>query len=319
MNTNPNGGSGRLTLANYERLGRVRGSIEAGIEEVLRQADADPRLPRDRAVRLVLLRKGLIPWLAGIDPDTGSPRRRVARRSEISEEAAPLVDRLVEARLLSTDTDPISGEATIEPAHEALLRQWDLLQGWLKEDFALLATLDNVRRAARDWDANARDKAWLVHLGNRLAEADAINLRPHIRGMLKPYEPDYLDNCQSLDRKKMLYEVLLYRQISDYIKPYVIAEKQRLELEIENVNKSWKYRFSLDAEKNKQTISALENFIQKRGRWHPSPPKLLRTLGAWEDYLDVFVFPCCGMHVLGDQTAAMPSQLRQDGCEDVPV
>ena len=29
---------------------------------------------------------------------------------------------------------------TIEPAHEALLRQWGLLQGWLKEDLAALAT-----------------------------------------------------------------------------------------------------------------------------------------------------------------------------------
>ncbi len=55
-----------------------------------------------------------------------------------------MIDLLVEERLLSRDTrvkrDPQTGdeirEPTIEPTHEALLRQWGLLGGWLKHDFA---------------------------------------------------------------------------------------------------------------------------------------------------------------------------------------
>ena len=153
------GARGRLTLADYEQLGGVKGSIEAAVARALRAADGDPRIPADRAARLTLLRRGLIPWLAGIDPETGSPRRRVARKSEIPEEARPLVDLLVEQRLLSTDVAQDSGEVTIEPAHEALLRQWGLLQGWLKEDFTALSTLESVKRATRDWDANAKAQA----------------------------------------------------------------------------------------------------------------------------------------------------------------
>ena len=115
------------------------------------------RAPAARNARLALLRRGLIPWLAGIDPETGSPRRRVARRADIPEEAAPLIDLLVEQRLLATDRvavregDTGQTEITIEPAHEALLRQWGLLRGWLEEDFAALTTLEGVKRAARDW------------------------------------------------------------------------------------------------------------------------------------------------------------------------
>ena len=52
-----------------------------------------------------------------------------------------------------------TGEATIEPAHEALLRQWGLLQGWLTEDAGLLAVLEGVKRASRDWAANNRRRA----------------------------------------------------------------------------------------------------------------------------------------------------------------
>src|SRR5215813_9517200 len=164
---------GTLKLAHYDALGRVKGSIEAAVERALQAADADPAIPRDRVARLALLRRGLIPWLAGIDPDTSAPRRRVARLSEIPAEARRLIQHLVEQRLLATDVNKKTGEATIEPAHEALLRQWDLLEGWLAEDAGLLAVLEGVKRASRDWAANNRDRAWLAHAADRLAAADA--------------------------------------------------------------------------------------------------------------------------------------------------
>ena len=127
----------------------------------MKVADADPAIPRDRAARLALLRRGLIPWLAGIDPDTGAPRRRVARLSEIPAEARPLIQHLVEQRLLATDVNKETGEATIEPAHEALLRQWGMLEGWLTEDAGLLAVLEGIKRASRDWAANNRSRPGL--------------------------------------------------------------------------------------------------------------------------------------------------------------
>ena len=97
------GGGGTLKLADYEAFGGIRGAIEAAVDRALAAADADPRIPRDREARLVLLRRGLIPWLAGIDPESGSPRRRIARLADIPAEAEPLIRLLVEQRLLSTD------------------------------------------------------------------------------------------------------------------------------------------------------------------------------------------------------------------------
>src|SRR5262249_44348698 len=116
--------------------------IEAAVESALAAADADPAVPKDRDVRLALLRRALIPWLAGVDPDTGAPRRRIARQSEIPAEACPLVQYLVDRRLVATGVAKDTGEITIEPTHEALLRQWGLLQRWLEEDFEDLAALE---------------------------------------------------------------------------------------------------------------------------------------------------------------------------------
>ncbi len=82
------GGRGQLMLSDYRALKGIKGSIEAAVELAFKEADKDPAIPKDRQARLALLRRGLIPWLAGIDPDFGSPRRRVARKSEIPARSA---------------------------------------------------------------------------------------------------------------------------------------------------------------------------------------------------------------------------------------
>ena len=194
------GGGGNLKLSDYDELGRIKGSIEAAVERALKAADADPKIPRDRQARLALLRRGLIPWLAGIDPDTGSPRRRIARHSEIPAESRPLIDLLVEQRLLSTDVAKDTGEVTIEPVHEALLRQWGLLQGWLAEDAGLLGVMEGVKRASRDWAANDKGAAWLTHTGERLKAAERLAERPDLAANLEPTDRDYLAACRKAER-----------------------------------------------------------------------------------------------------------------------
>jgi hypothetical protein len=90
---------GHLKLVHYDELGRVKGSIEAALERALKVADADPAVPKDRVARLDLLRRGLIPWLAGIDSDTrrtapsrrpavGNPSQSLGELSETSTEDA---------------------------------------------------------------------------------------------------------------------------------------------------------------------------------------------------------------------------------------
>lgn len=196
------GGDGDLKLSEYREIGGIRGSIEAAVEQALKSSDDDPAVPRDRPARLALLRRALIPWLAGIDLDTGLPRRRVARLSEIPEEARPLVKHLVAQRLLATDVSPETGERTIEPAHEALLRQWGLLQGWLEENLAALSTLDGIKRAAREWAANARDKAWLAHSAGRLEDAEVVRARPDLAGMIDTGDRDYLEACRTAENAR---------------------------------------------------------------------------------------------------------------------
>ncbi len=198
------GRAGLLRLEDYEAFGGLRGTIDAAVERAFRRADGDPRIPRERAMREALVRRGLIPWLAGVDPDTKRPRRNIARRGDIPAESVPLIDLMIEERLLSTDT-VLEKDATgkevrvgmIEPTHESLLRQWGMLAGWLDEDFGLLAMLESVKRAARDWDANGRAEAWLAHQGQRLADAQGLDARSDIAARLDATDRAYLALCRA--------------------------------------------------------------------------------------------------------------------------
>jgi WD40 repeat protein len=219
------GGDGNLKLSEYRQIGGIGGSIEAAVEQALKNADYDDAVPKDRVARLALLRRALIPWLAGIDPETGSPRRRVARLSEIPQEARPLVDHLIEARLLATDVLPQSSEKTIEPAHEALLRQWGLLQGWLEEDFAALATMEGAKRAARDWVANKKDKAWLGHSAGRLDDAEALLRREDLARSFDATDRVYLDACRSAENSRRNRELEDARRLAESQKES--ADRQR--------------------------------------------------------------------------------------------
>ena len=198
--------TGDLKLSHYVDLGRVKGSIEAAVERAFSQADAIPAIPNDRDARISLLRRGLIPWLAGLDPDTGEPRRRVARISEIPAESRPLMDLLVEQRLLATDVSRETGDVTIEPAHESLLRQWGLLQGWLEDDFEDLSVAEGAKRAARDWEANARDEEWLAHTGGRLETAEKIADRRDFTEFFDSSDRAYIAAARNAENHRALKE-----------------------------------------------------------------------------------------------------------------
>ena len=157
--------TGRLTRAQYDAMGGMRRVVASTIDAVL---STDPR---ERAEQLALLRSAFIPWLATINPDNDQPLRRVARYGDLPADSRPLIDALVEKRLLVRDER--GGQVVIEVALESLLRQWDELAGWLREERHNLTAADDVERNAAAWASRDRDSAWLL-AGSRLTDAETL-------------------------------------------------------------------------------------------------------------------------------------------------
>jgi WD40 repeat protein len=159
------GSSGELTVADYEAMGGMRHVVHNAIDEVLAAE------PTERAHQLNLLRAAFVPWLATINPDNDQPMRRVARYTELPEASRPLIDALVDNRLLVKDER--DGQVVVEVALESLLRQWDELAGWLRAERQNLIAADDIERSATAWASHDQDPAWLL-TGTRLTDAETL-------------------------------------------------------------------------------------------------------------------------------------------------
>jgi DNA-binding SARP family transcriptional activator/ABC-type glycerol-3-phosphate transport system substrate-binding protein len=159
-------GGGALTLAGYRGIGGLRGALA-------RRADAtyDALPPAEQEVaRQVFLR--LVTIGDGVD-DT---RRRVHRveleQLPLAPEAVTTVlERFGRARLLSFDRDALSGMATVEVAHEALLRAWPRLRSWIDEVRDDLRLHASLAVEAAEWERADRHPDYLL-TGSRLALYD---------------------------------------------------------------------------------------------------------------------------------------------------
>ena len=189
------GSSGWLTIAEYERLGGVQGSIEAAVANALAEPGRSPAIPAEKEAQLAALRAAFIPWLARIDPDTGAPMRRAARRDEIPQASSGIIKRLIDARLLTADRR--AGTDVIEVAHESLLRQWQTLTVWLDADVVDLKLVEGVERAAAEWSRNGRLEPWLDHRSDRLMAAERLVERDDFRPRLGEVGAAYLAACRA--------------------------------------------------------------------------------------------------------------------------
>jgi len=163
------GAEGTLTLANYVAAGGVRGAITLAVEEALAEGRRRGATPSESRALENLLKQAFVPHLAVVN-EMGEFARRIASAHEIPVSAKPLVDLLVEARLLTRDLDD-HGE-TIEVAHEALLREWPLLRGFLEADREFLVGKQQLAEDLKTWEEappNGKPDALLT--GLRLTRA----------------------------------------------------------------------------------------------------------------------------------------------------
>ena len=176
------GADGDLTVAEYESMGGMAQVVQTEVDKLL-AAD-----PEQRQAQLDILHDAFIPWLATINPDNDQPMRRLARWDDLPAASHPLIQAMVEKRLLVKDTR--DGQTVVEVALESLLRQWRELAAWLRDEAQDLKDADSLERAAADWQASGRNESWLLE-GTRLAEAETLAAKPGFRDRLDPTR-DYL-------------------------------------------------------------------------------------------------------------------------------
>ncbi|MFM7238200.1 MAG: WD40 repeat domain-containing protein, partial [Cyanobium sp.] len=167
-----------LTHGAYTAIGGVEGALA-------RHADASyaALTPAEqqvaRRVFLQLVRPG---------EGTEDTRRR-ASRQELGAVSWELVKRLADARLVVTNRVEDAAVETVEVVHEALIRHWGELRGWMVSDRKFRTWQERLRSDLTRWENSRRDEGLLLRSVALAEGQENLNKR---EGELSPAEREFI-------------------------------------------------------------------------------------------------------------------------------
>jgi len=162
-------------------MGGVAGALASHADRVV----ADIGAQRAGLVRTLLLRLVTAERTRAIVP--------IAELRELSREVGEiqrLIDHMVDARLLVVQVLEGGKGSTVEIVHESLVQGWPTLRRWLDENQDDAALVDQLRIAARQWQAKGYDSGVLWR-GDSASEAKKFRIR--YKGPLSDVERGFLD------------------------------------------------------------------------------------------------------------------------------
>ncbi len=176
-----------LTCAGYRDAGGVRQAIGQTAEAVYGAlTPAQQGIARDIFLRLTALGEG-----------TEDTRRRAAHTELLAGsqtiQVQDVLNALATARLITL------GQDSVEVAHEALIREWPRLRGWLDEDRDGLRLARGLTTTAHDWAVAGRDEG-LLYRGSRLTDTRAWVQRTQPR--LSDIEDKFLHASTSQENRE---------------------------------------------------------------------------------------------------------------------
>ena len=169
-----------LRMETYRALGGISGAVGRVAETAFGRLSPDDQV----IARSIFLRLATV-------GDNGIATRRRVPIGEIEGRRSAGVARvmavLVDGRLLTVD------DGYVEPAHEALLREWPRMRQWLDDDAQARRIREHLVGAAREWDGTGRETSELYR-GQRLSAA--LEWGTSRRDELNDVERAFLDASQ---------------------------------------------------------------------------------------------------------------------------
>ena len=164
----------RLTMAAYRAVGRVTGAIATTADEAYGALSADEQ---DAVQRM-------LPRLVRVGEEAPDTIRQLERSALLrglpdGEAAARALDRLAAARLVTLDQD------SVRLSHEALIRSWPLLSGWIEADREWLRVSQRLTDDARAWQESGQDRSRLYR-GSALG---GVRERAGVAGRAEEFPP----------------------------------------------------------------------------------------------------------------------------------
>lgn len=155
----------RVTWEAYRRLGGGRQALATSADEFYRNLIQEEQ---DTAKRILmrLVRPG-----EGLEFTSNRVRREVLfHKAEARDRVERVLDKFIRARLLRLTQGETEADDQVEVAHEALVRNWPRLVGWLEDERVAMRQRRRLTTSAEQWQEKGRDPGALLR-GLLLEEA----------------------------------------------------------------------------------------------------------------------------------------------------
>ncbi|MEO8391962.1 MAG: protein kinase [Chloroflexota bacterium] len=151
-----------LTHAAYQQLGGAVGALAKRAEQLYGELSPEGQeTTRQMFMRLVTLGEGVE------DTRRRVPRSELLAVSPNTDLVDDIIDTFTEYRLFSLDHDPSTRTPMVEVAHEAILREWERLRGWLNANREDIRLQRQLAAQAAEWNGAGHESSFLLR-GTRL-------------------------------------------------------------------------------------------------------------------------------------------------------
>ncbi|MDY6900928.1 MAG: hypothetical protein SWZ49_23030 [Cyanobacteriota bacterium] len=200
-----------LTHKAYEEIGGLEKALAKYADGVLNPLSA---ADKEKAERI---------FIQLISPGEGTEdTKRKATRGEVGEDNWGLVEELATERLVVTGWDGSSQQKTVEIIHEALIREWGMLRGWIQSNRRFRIWQEWLQFAVVAWEDKNRDDEYLLSSG-ALCEAEAWYFNDKYREYLSNTQREFIQ--LSLDARKFNWMQSEIRATSSNIKLLTLNSK----------------------------------------------------------------------------------------------
>ena len=235
-----------LTLNNYLYLGKE----EQNPLNTIIQRIADDAIKYFTDEEKKILKQAFIPYMISIN-NQNEYIKKEALWDVIPRESHKILEELVKSRLLIKHNK--DGKETIEIAHEALIRNWDLLLSWLEEEKDFLVSKPHLETSLQEWqqaDEINKDKALLNGLRLQRASVWIDKNNSYLTEEEKEFIQKSIDNSEKQEKK---FEDLYNKAQEEVIKSkhnigLALLEKSKYSLKVLDIRKA-----------NLFALNALEN------------------------------------------------------------
>jgi hypothetical protein len=200
----------RVTWSAYRELGTARDAL-ANSAQKLYDEELNPE-ERQTAKRILLR---MVRPSGSLEVTSSRYSRSALDEIEDPERVRSVLDKLIAAHLVRLRTGETLADVEVEVAHEALIRNWPLLAGWLEEERARMVIRDRWEAQAKEWVRLGRgtsglmDEVQLAEANHWLDSAEATRLA---------YSPQFLDlvraSREALAERRTVEEEAHRREVS---------------------------------------------------------------------------------------------------------